>query len=328
MRTAQELIALIENDKITELTTSDFKINFTSQELKEFVHFCIVSKSLESVEIKNIEFNPVIEDLLGRVLPMNNSIKKLELNNLRSFDKAGGSLKELLQFNTGIEELVISNNSNIDGVLAYIFPDLKDNSQIKKFNLTSNSLNNETIGLIANLLETNESLNEIDLSHQPLAGNSLASLFEAIGKNQNITAIKLSNTHLTTNSFDLLSSKLLDNKSLLNLDLSFNSFKDSLPLSFFQFLKGENNLSKLNLQNCDLNRYFASNLARTFSEKSKFSSINLSQNNLCDLGITIISRYAKNIKSLLNLDLRNNNATLLASYMAKETLGGLLDYQI
>ena len=149
MRTAQELIALIENDKITELTTSDFKIKFTSQELKEFIHFCIVSKSLESVEIKNIDFNPVIECLLGQVLPMNNSIKKLELNNLGAFDLVASALKECLQFNTGIEELVISNNVKLNEVLQYLAPNLKANSKIKKLVLTANSLKTDSINQIS-----------------------------------------------------------------------------------------------------------------------------------------------------------------------------------
>jgi len=331
MRTAQELIELIEYDKIAELTTLDFRINFTQKELTEFTHFCIVSKSLEAVEIKDIDFNPVIEELIGAVLPLNNSIKKLELNNIASFDSVGSALKECLQFNTGIEELIISNNPLMNKVLSYVEPDLSANSKITKLVLTANALNNDSIGMLSNIIEYNTSLNEIDLSHQPLTGNMLRGLFKMIGKNENILTLKLSDTQLTSDAFNDLFKELSDNKSLLNLDLSFNNFdgfNTLLQEACFQFLKSENGLQNLNLQNCDLSRYFASNLARTFSKNAQFTSMNLSNNNLCDSGVIIVSRYAKDLKLLTALDLRNNNTTLLASYMVKEALNGVLSYQI
>ena len=328
MKTAQDLIRSIEEDKISMLTTEDFKLEFTKKELNEYVHFCIVSKSLESVEIKDIDFNPVIEEVLGRALPLNNSVKKLELNNLRSFDEAGGSLKELLQFNTCIEELVIANNSKINEVLSYISPNLEANIEIKKLGIISSSLNDDGIIVLSDIIKNNTSFNEIDLSHQPLDGKSLPELFKIINKKENILSLGLSHTQCTLITADNLSRELEDNEYLLNLDLSFNSFAKSLPWSFFQFLNSKSKLLNLNLKNCDLNCFCASNLARTFSNNPQFESIDLSDNNMRDLGVTIISRYAKELNCLTSLDLRNNNTTKLAPHLVQETLEGIVTYQI
>ena len=118
--------------------------------------------------------------------------------------------------------------------------------------------------------------------------------------------------------FEFTHLKIQSHKNLLTLNLSHNDFSNQSLSPLISLLKKSHVLENLDLSHCSLDRYFAIKLARTFYFNPQLESLILNNNNLGDLGVTVIVRYIKHLKALRNLNLSNNNSAELGTYFADE----------
>ena len=79
-------------------------------------------------------------------------------------------------------------------------------------------------------------------------------------------------------------------------------------------------LENINLNNNQLDPYFAAEFGKTFNINRQIQLIDLSNNNLLGLGVTMIARYAEKLDSLITLNLANNNITDIGIYLVEDAL--------
>mgnify|MGYP002265469568 CR=1 FL=1 len=103
-----------------------------------------------------------------------------------------------------------------------------------------------------------------------------------------------------------------------------NKYDDSLPIKLSMGLNvlwlTELLTENINLNNNQLDPYFAAEIGKTFELNKQIKSLDFSNNELLDLGVTMIARYVQKLDSLTTLNLANNKTTELGVYMVDESL--------
>ena len=87
-----------------------------------------------------------------------------------------------------------------------------------------------------------------------------------------------------------------------------------------ELLKVSHLLENINLNHNQLDPYFAAEFGKTFNINRQIQLIDLSNNNLLDLGVTMIARYAQKLDALTTLNLANNNITDIGIYLVEDAL--------
>jgi Ran GTPase-activating protein (RanGAP) involved in mRNA processing and transport len=132
-------------------------------------------------------------------------------------------------------------------------------------------------------------------------------------------------------ALEQLADGLVGNKSLTILTLAYNSLCRQTIVPLITLLTEAHVIQNINLNNNELDHYFAALFAKTFELNPQLNSLDLSNNNLGNLGLTMIARYIGHLESLSKLNLANNEATELGLYFVNEALksfGKPDDFQI
>ena len=134
---------------------------------------------------------------------------------------------------------------------------------------------------------------------------------KGMGSFTNLTKLNISDNNITVEAACDIAAVLSQNKSLEELDISYNDLGASGAILIFLSMKSFMNLIKLNVCSIGMDYSVADDITAILNNNIKLKDLDLSHNNIQALGAT---RIFKNIISnLRKLNISHNNITYQAA---------------
>ena len=182
--------------------------------------------------------------------------------------------------------------------------------RIARLNLTKNNLGDQGIEILINALKNSMSLISLNITSNNITYKSGEKIFEDLSGHQSLIDLNISSMEGTNrNRLTCLGLKYIDkffnkNEYIETLNISGNNIKDEGFVLICQAIKENKNLQNLDISN---NEIRSSGLIEglSFITLCKLSSLNLSNNQLLDSGIKILSNSLKFFPNLRELNISN-----------------------
>ncbi|XP_073670413.1 uncharacterized protein [Paramisgurnus dabryanus] len=227
----------------------------------------------------------------------NCKLEKLTLYGCDVTDEGCAALASALISNTHLRDLDLSNNKLRDSGVKLICDGLKNpNCKLEKLKLYGCDVTDEGCAALASALRSNTHLRDLNLSNNNLRDSGVKLLSDVL-KNPNckLEKLRLYGCDVTDEGCAALASALISNTHLRDLDLSNNKLRDSGVKLICDGLKNPNcKLEKLKLYGCDVTDEGCAALASALRSNTHLRDLNLSNNNLRDSGVKLLSDVLKN----------------------------------
>ena len=348
---------------LTKLTISHNKIN--EEVIDDIAKFLSQIPILEELEIScnNLKVTETIK-LLNEIRSSSNFIK-LNVSDNDLDDKAAHKIAAILFHSTQLKELNLSNNNLQTAGVIKICKEMQKLRGLTKLNISNNNIGDEAAHDISFVFSQNKFLEEIDLSYNNLgsyltklnvsgtgitntAANDIATV---LNNNANIQDLNLSHNNLQaagatiifektlivnlhkfnisynniTNDVESLGTFLFKNTKLEEIDVSHNNLQtcNAIKICRPDILK----LRKLNISYNNVTIDEEINIGYVLSHNTKLQTLDLSGNNLQDLGCNVYPQNMLNL-SILKIShssVANEVADKLATILFYSTLLHELD---
>ncbi|XP_062895448.1 LOW QUALITY PROTEIN: NACHT, LRR and PYD domains-containing protein 12-like [Mobula hypostoma] len=266
--------------------------------------------SVERLSFSGMTLTPIDCAVLSHVIGLCDTIKHLNLVNCHiqceGIQRLGPGLHKCQELGLGGNELGDSGVKTVSAALRN--PECK----IQTLGLYDVGLTDSGAEDLASALSTNPSLTELNLSGNKL-GDSGVKLVSAALRNPEckLQELWLDNVGLTDSGAEDLASALSTNPSLTMLDLSDNELGDSgVKLMSAALRNPECKIRKLRLDRVGLTDSGAEDLASALSTNPSLTELRLSDNELGDSGVKLVSAALRNPEcKVQELQLRNVGLT-------------------
>ncbi|CAJ1053915.1 NACHT%2C LRR and PYD domains-containing protein 12-like isoform X1 [Xyrichtys novacula] len=221
-------------------------------------------------------------------------LEKLNMSGCRLTDKCCQVFASVLSSNSQLRELDLSQNNLQDSGVCLLSAGLgSSNCRLEKLRLSHCGITEEGCASLASALRTNPShLRELDLSYNHPGEAGVQLLSERLEDPEcKLEKLKLSHCGITEEGCASLASALRTNPShLRELDLSYNHPGEAgVQLLSERLEDPECKLEKLNMSGCRLTDKCCQVFASVLSSNSQLRELDLSQNNLQDSGVCLLS---------------------------------------
>ncbi|XP_035889096.1 NACHT, LRR and PYD domains-containing protein 1-like [Phyllostomus discolor] len=193
-----------------------------------------------------------------------------------------------LSTNRSLTELDLSFNKILDTGAQHLFQKLrKPSCKLHRILLVRCGLTSGCCQDLASMLSDSPSLTELDLRQNDLGDLSMKLLYEGLRQPTcQLRLLRLANCGLTAESCQDLACGLSANRSLTELDLSFNKILNTGAQHIFQRLRVPTaKLQHLLLVRCGLTSGCCQDLASMLSDSRSLTELDLQLNDLGDLGM-------------------------------------------
>ncbi|KAA0721505.1 NACHT, LRR and PYD domains-containing protein 4E NALP-epsilon [Triplophysa tibetana] len=191
-----------------------------------------------------------------------------------------------------LRELDLSNNHLKDSGVKLISDALKNTKcQLHTLRLSWCHVTEECCVSLSSCLQSSSSLRELDLSNNDLKDSGVKLISDALNThNSKLQKLRLSGCNLSAKCCVSLSSCLQSSSSLGELDLSNNDLKDSGVKLISDALNTHNSqLHTLRLSLCHVTEECCVSLSSCLQSSSSLRELDLSNNDLKDSGVKLIS---------------------------------------
>ncbi|XP_067916037.1 NACHT, LRR and PYD domains-containing protein 12-like isoform X4 [Heterodontus francisci] len=240
-------------------------------------------------------------------------IQKLWLGGNNLSDSCIEDLASALSTNRSLTDLDLSGNNLGDSGVKLLSEALKNpDCKIQELWLVGNNLTTSCIDDLASALSTNRSLTDLNLNYNELGDSGVKLLSEALrNPDCKIQKLWLVGNNLTDSCIEDLASTLSTNRSLTDLDLSYNKLGDSGVKLLSEALRNPDcKIQKLELENNKLTDSCIEDLTSALSTNWSLTDLDLSYNKLGDSGVKLLSEALRNPDcKIQRLQLENNNLT-------------------
>ncbi|XP_050988999.1 NACHT, LRR and PYD domains-containing protein 12-like isoform X5 [Labeo rohita] len=156
---------------------------------------------------------------------------------------------------------------------------------------------------LSSSLQSSNSLRELDLSNNNLQDSGMEMLSDGLQNSQcHLSILRLAGCNLTDQSCKSLSSSLQSSKSLRELDLSNNDLQNSGAKLLSDGLKSSQcQLNILRLAGCNLTDQSCKSLSSSPQSSNLLRELDLSNNDLRDSGVKLLSDGLKSSQCQLNI---------------------------
>ena len=210
-------------------------------------------------------------------------------------------LKNLSEFS--LENIYLSNKK-----IPEIISSMK-NASIKKLSLINCFKSKEDLSLFSDYFFTPNNIIEINLSnHDFNVPTLLSTSLLNYSKSKNLTSISFSGCNLNKEDIEYITNYLIESPIVTYCNLSNNPLTQIACSTFAYCLQRTKSLETLIMNNCGIN---GETLLFLFNGKGSqtLKHINISDNNIGDIGLVSIGAFIKNSKQLEILEIKNCGGT-------------------
>ena len=230
------------------------------------------------------------------------NLRKVHLQGNIISREAANDIAVIFSHNTKLEELDISCSSLHLAGATKILEYTRHISTLTKLNVAHNMISDEMLEYIVDILSSNRKLQELNLSYSNFKG---VVAFKDL-KMTSLTKFYFSSSSIDKQSANALSSFLSHCTNLQVLDLS----SINLQGGCIEIVNGLNicNLTKCNFRDNGITTDVADRIAAFLSHNHKLEELDLSYNDLKELGIRKVL-HSINVSNLRKLNISNNQIT-------------------
>ncbi|XP_064425015.1 selection and upkeep of intraepithelial T-cells protein 5-like [Latimeria chalumnae] len=259
------------------------------------------SQTLRELDLSNSKLgDPELRFLSDGLKDTNSTVQTLQLNNCLMTSESCDTLSSFLSRNKSLIELNLDNNPIKDAGMRLICN--VSNNQLQKLSSNNCYLTSICCEALSSFLSRNESLTELNLSNNPIKDTGMSLICN--GSNNQIQKLRSNSCYLTPTCCRDLSSFLSRNQSLTELNLSDNPIQDSGVSLICNISNKE--IQKLSLRSCILTSGCSEALCSFLKQNQSLTELDLSVNQLKDLGMSEICKADNNQLQKLSL----NNCSL------------------
>ena len=298
----------------TTKTPKDLTINFNEINIYKFgplVDYQIYNILPKLDKLKIITSDAYLSILYSLVLNCKNLIS-LEITLTSDFFNSSNSsldifndtlpvlflyLKNLTEFSF---ENIFFSNKKIPEIVSAL-----KNTSIKKLSLINCFKSKEDLSLFNDFFFTPNNITEINLSrHDFNVPTLLSTSLLNYSKSKNLTSINFSSCNLNQEDIEHITNYILESPIITYCNISKNNLPQIACSTFAYCLQKTKSLEVLIMNDCNIN---GESLLFLFNQKGSqtLKHINISGNNIGDIGLVSIGAFIKNSKNLEILELKN-----------------------
>uniref|UniRef100_A0A673KXP4 NACHT, LRR and PYD domains-containing protein 3-like n=1 Tax=Sinocyclocheilus rhinocerous TaxID=307959 RepID=A0A673KXP4_9TELE len=156
---------------------------------------------------------------------------------------------------------------------------------------------------LSSCLQSSNSMRELDMSNNKLQDSGVKLLFDALKSSHcQLNILRIAGCNLTDQCCESLSSSLQSSNSLRELDLSHNNLQDSGVKLLSDVLKSSHcQLNILRVTGCNLTDQCCESLSSSLQSSNSLRELDLSNNDLQDSGVKLLSDGLKSSHCQLNI---------------------------
>ena len=206
-------------------------------------------------------------------------------------------LKNLTEFSF---ENIFFSNKKIPEIVSAL-----KNTSIKKLSLINCFKSKEDLSLFNDFFFTPNNITEINLSrHDFNVPTLLSTSLLNYSKSKNLTSINFSSCNLNQEDIEHITNYILESPIITYCNISKNNLPQIACSTFAYCLQKTKSLEVLIMNDCNIN---GESLLFLFNQKGSqtLKHINISGNNIGDIGLVSIGAFIKNSKNLEILELKN-----------------------
>ncbi|XP_023254514.1 NLR family CARD domain-containing protein 3-like [Seriola lalandi dorsalis] len=252
--------------------------------------------SNEDLDLFDLKKYSRSDEVLERLVPVLKVAKTALLSDCNLTGRCCRYISSVLSLKSnGLEKLDLTRNKLHDSGIILLSDGLKSpNCKLQRLRLNGCHLSERSCEALASVLSSQSStLKDLDLSNNDLQDSGVELLSTGLGRPQcTLETLRLSGCQVTEKGCSFLASALSANPShLRELDLSYNNPGDSgAKLLSAELEDLQCRLDTLRLNDCDLRERSCEALALVLnSQSSSLTELDLSNNNLQDSGVKLLS---------------------------------------
>ena len=238
------------------------------------------------------------------------NLKVYRINGNNITDEAATYIKEILLKNVYLVEIDVTSNMLSPFTGKDLFSALKDNVSLQVCNIGDCMITENTTAKIAMIISKSPDLKELDVSNNHLKAAEALRIAQALQSVNCLQVFKVSKHLINETTVNDMTTFLSNNPDLVHLDISF-SLLTSGAIKLIRSLQNRPLLKVLKLSNCKITHTAAEELACVIKTTS-LVELDVSHNLLLAVGIILISRALKDLKSLRILNISNCGITTKA----------------
>jgi hypothetical protein len=249
---------------------------------------------------------------LSDAIGSNKSIVSLDLSYL-TYDSSESysPFQEAIARNLTLKK-IICNHGKPNGLLESIFIGLTQNKSVQEIYACNHNSSAKLVTSLANCMHVNETLTTLSISNWNLEETEKIIILKSLGNNKTLQNFYFSgvNLFLHEESLFFFSKYIMKNKSLLNVNISNNTWiisPNTTKRDYFNFLFQalEDNLTlrTINLSSNKLDDSFTETICYYLSKNLSLKEVNLSLNEFTDSSASLFINLVKENKALERIKL-------------------------
>lgn len=287
---------------------------------KDFDSFC-----LKKLVLNFNEINQKGVKCLSTFLIKNKFIKTLSLISTIKRDCSFNNISKAISENSVLKRIDLGFNSLKDQIVKVFVESLKKNTNLESISIVFSEFSNDGMDMFSQFLsESSCTLKKLRLSNFDSTDRPavFTNLFKALTKNESLIALNLFRCNLSQNHLLGISQVLALNKTLKKLNLNDNDIKSDITL-LIDSIKGNSSLVNLNLSsnsfsNLDIHHFASSLLIEENCLNLEY--LDLSNNQLTDDSIPIIIQLVKQRSYMKLLKLKKCGISKSGSILLEQAL--------
>ena len=301
---------------IEEISDLDYRVKILTDCLEE-------DTVLLELDLCNHNINTDRAKMVAKATELNTVLQKLDISCNALSDDGALAFSGCLKHNKSLQELSMSGNMISNEGAIWIAEGMKNNRSLSKLDISKNWITSKALLYLLEALKDNFALKFLNITHNNVTKSEFVKFNQSIKHLLLQIQIKLSWNEIDCNSQNEFKSicKLYDPhiKDFNDNETDNWSFEkiidNDVRMEFLSNTLGENNnLLILNLSNNNISDVGASLIAQAIEKHSTLKVLNVSHNKLSDDGVSDISICLRRNNVLQRLDMSENQIAGKGAY--------------
>ena len=309
--------SLQKNTKLQSLTLTDMRA--TKEEIRAIFAGIQTTKTLKTLKISGNKISDYEAETIGDGLKNNNSLQELDISDNKITSEGAIKIAEAIKVNTTLKVLNINHNKISDDGVDAISDSLKSNNLLQELYMGYNEITSEGAIKIAEAITVNTTLKVLNINNNTF-DNGADAISNSLKSNKSLQELNMSYNRIYSSGVIKIAEAIKVNTTLKVLNINGNTTSDKGADAISDSLKSNNSLQELNMSNNWIYSWGAIKIAEAIKVNTTLKILNINGNTISDDGVAAISDSLKSNNSLQELYMECNNITSKGAKMIAEAI--------